>query len=272
MKKTAAVLLAFALLCGVFPASALVERRLELNAAFSMLEEGNPFLVRYNEITGANIKARYPLGLPYLFGGKDFDKLMTAWYATDSSKNFTIGRKYLYGFDCSGFINWINFESGKPQLDTLEQMITNRGLYRDNQLDVDYIPFSHLWETLQVGDFLVANEGSRHIMMYIGTLSDYGYTAEDAPELKDYLTYPLLIHCGLCPPYAARYQAYIDQNGLNCNTTDGGVAVSIVGMSVADAPHYLYQDHYDHYYFDLNGYFLRVYDIQSASSYVWFRE
>ena len=271
MKKTAAVFLALALLCGAVSASALVERSLELNAAFSMLEDGNPFLLRYNEITGANVQARFSLGLPYLFGGKDADKLMTVWYATDSSKNFTIGKKYLYGFDCLGFANWINFESGKPQLDTLEQMITNRDLYRHNQLDMDYIPFDHLWETLQVGDFLVANAGSRHIMMYIGTLADYGYTAEDASGLKDYLAYPLLVHCGLCPPYAARYQAYIDANDLRCNTTDGGVAVTIVGMPVQDAPYYLRQDHYDHYYFDLDGYFLRVYDIESTSSYVWFR-
>ena len=89
--------------------------------------------------------------------------------------------------------------------------------------------------------------------------------------LAEYLEYPLLVHCGLCPPYADRYQTYIDQNGLHCRTTDGGVAVTIVGMSVENAPHYLRQDHYDHYYFDLNGYFLRVYDLAAATSYVWFR-
>ena len=133
------------------------------------------------------------------------------------------------------------------------------------------IPFDRLYQSLEVGDFLVANAGMRHIMMYIGTLADYGYTVADAPELADYLTYPLLTHCGLCPPYRDRYQAYIDQYGLDCNTTDGGVAVTIVGVPVANAPHYLRQDHYDHYYFDLNGYFLRIYDIFDTSSYVWFR-
>ncbi|HPF88497.1 MAG TPA: hypothetical protein PK537_10645 [Candidatus Limiplasma sp.] len=272
MKKAVAVVVVFLLLCSSPLTSALVERSIEINAAFSMLEEGNPFLLRYNEITGANVKARYPLGLPYMFGGKDEDLLMSVWYATDSSKNFTIGEKYIYGFDCSGFANWINFESGKPQLDTLEQMITNRGLYRDNQLDITDIAFASLYRVLEVGDYLVASTGSgRHIMMYIGTLADFGYTAEDAPELKDYLKYPLLVHCGLCPPYAERYQAYIDENGLDCNTTDGGVAITIVGMPVEDVPHYLYADHYDHYYFDLDGYFLRVYDIYSTTAYVWFR-
>jgi hypothetical protein len=272
MKRTAALLLVFALLGVLFPASALVEKRLELNAAFSMLEEGNPFLLRYNEIAGAGIKARYPLGLPYMFGGKDAQNLMTVWYSKETTKNFKKGEKYLYGFDCSGFTNWINFMSGKPQHDSLEQMIANRGLYRRNQLDVKDIPFDTLCQALEVGDYLVASaESGRHIMMYIGTLADFGYTAADAPELKDYLTYPLVVHCGLCPPYAQRYQVYIDENNLNCNTTDGGVAVAVVGMPVSAAPHYLYAQNYDHYYFDLNGYFLRVYDLEAATAYVWFR-
>jgi hypothetical protein len=271
MKRMLAVFLVSALVSGIVSASALVKQSLELNAAFSMLEEGNPFLARYNEITGADIRARYPLGMPYMFGGKDYDKLMTVWYATETTKNFIEGKKYIYGFDCSGFTNWINFEAGKAQHDSLEQMITNRGLYRSNQLNMKGIPFDLLCYELQVGDFLVANAGGRHIMMYIGTMEDFGYTAEDAPELRDYLTYPLLVHCGLCPPYAARYAAYIAENGLGCNTTDGGVAVAITGMPVSEAPHYLHQDHYDHYYFDLNGYFLRVYDIDATTSYVWFR-
>ncbi len=271
MKQTAAILAVCIVLCALLPADALVEKSLELNAAFSMLEEGNPFLQRYNEITGANIEARFPLGAPYLFGGRDVDRLLTVCRATDSSKNFTQGEAYLYGFDCSGFTNWINFMCGKPQHDTLEQMITNRGKYRDQHLSVTGIAYDRLCEVLRVGDFLVASAGGRHIMMYIGTLADFGYTAQSAPELAGYLSYPLLVHCGLCPPYGERYQAYIDQNGLDCHTTDGGVSVAIVGVPIADAPHYLYADHYDHFYFDLDGYMLRVYDLEEATSYVWFR-
>lgn len=271
MKRMMSVFLVLALMSALLPACALVERGLELNAAFSMLEEGNPFLERYNEITGAAIRAQYPLGLPYMFGGKDASQLLSIWYATETTKNFIKGKRYLYGFDCSGFTNWINFEAGKPQHDSLEQMITNRTLYRHNHLDVRDMPLDELYKVLLVGDFLVANADGRHIMMYIGTLSDYGYTAEDAPELKEYLTYPLVIHCGLCPPYGERYAVYIRENGLNCNTTDGGVAVAIIGMPASVAPHFLYQYHYDHYYFDLNGYMLRIYDIFTTSSYVWFR-
>ena len=271
MKRTLSVFLLILLLGSAVPANALVKRSLEINAAFSMLEADNPFLARYNQITGADIQARYPLGLPYMFGGKDEQNLMMVWYSRETTRNFTKGEKYLYGFDCSGFTNWINFMSGKPQHDSLSQMIENRGLYRANQLDVSGLPLDTLYQTLQVGDFLVASATGHHIMMYIGTLADFGYTAEDAPELKDYLTYPLVVHSGLCPPYAQRYQDYIDENGLDCKTTDGGVAISIVGVPVYSAPHHLYTQNYDHYYFDLDGYFLRIYDIYNTSAYVWFR-
>ncbi|MBN1778043.1 MAG: hypothetical protein JW811_07975 [Clostridiales bacterium] len=271
MKKTLAIILLMTLISCIAPAAAALEWRLELNAAFSMLEDGNPFLIRYNGITGADIKARFPLGLPYMFGGKDEEKLLSPWYVLETTKNFIKGQKYLYGFDCAGFTNWINFQAGKPQHGSLDQMIENRGLYRRNQLKVKDIPFDSLYQALEVGDFLVASAGGHHIMMYIGTLSDYGYTAEDAPELAEYLTYPLVVHCGLCPPYAERYQAYIDENGLDCNTTDGGVAVAIVGVPVSAAPHHIYMQNYDHYYFDLNGYFLRIYDMDAVSAYVWFR-
>ncbi|HPJ02342.1 MAG TPA: hypothetical protein PKU80_05840 [Candidatus Limiplasma sp.] len=271
MKRLLIMLVALALILGLTPASAQVQWRLELNAAFSMLEDGNPFLLRYNEITGAGIQPRFPLGLPYMFGGRDETKLLTVAYALETTKNFSKGQKYLYGFDCNGFTNWINFQTGKPQHDTLDQMIENRGLYKRNQLKLNNIPYGELYKSLEIGDYLVTSSGGRHIMMYIGTLLDYGFTAETAPQLAAYLTYPLVVHCGLCPPYAERYQAYIDQNGLNCNTTDGGVAVAIVGVPVDQAPEYLYTQNYDHYYFELDGYFLRIHDMDAVTAYVWFR-
>ena len=36
-----------------------------LDAALSLLEEGNPFLIRYNIITGSAVQARMPYGVPY---------------------------------------------------------------------------------------------------------------------------------------------------------------------------------------------------------------
>ena len=41
-----------------------------LNHAFTLLEEGNPFIERYNRITGMDVRARMTLGMPYLWGGR----------------------------------------------------------------------------------------------------------------------------------------------------------------------------------------------------------
>jgi hypothetical protein len=271
MRKGLALLALLALLCGTTEAAALVKRNVLLDTAFQMLEAGNPILERYNEITGANVQVRYELGVPYFFGGKHPERLMTIGHAQENMKIYTQGQRYIYGFDCSGYTDWINAETGRPKNDTLEYMITKYGDYKENHLPVKDVPYDQLQNVLQVGDYLVTKVNQRHIMMYVGTLADYGFTAEEVPELAEYLEYPLLIHCGKNPPYGERYARYIEENGLHCNTTNGGVAFTIVGMHIEDAPHYLRMYKSDHYYFDLNGYMLTMFNIYETSSYVWFR-
>ncbi len=271
MKKGLALLLLTALLSGVAGANALVAQNILLDTAFSMLETGNPILERYNAITGSDIQVRYELGLPYFFGGKKSSLLMTIGTAQETTRNYRQGDRYIYGFDCSGYTNWINAQTGRPKHDTLEYMITKWFDYRDNQLPLKEVPYDQLREYLQVGDYLVGKIRGRHILMYVGTLADYGYTAEDVPELAEYLDYPLLINCGSNPAYRERYAKYIEENNLRCNTTSGGVCFSIVGMHVEEAAH-IYQDTKENtYYFDLNGYMLTIYDIYDTTSYVWFR-
>jgi hypothetical protein len=271
MKKGLAVLLLLTLLSGAAGASAQVERNALLDTAFSMLEFGNPILQRYNEITGADVQVRYTLGLPYFFGGKKADLLMTIGVAQETTRNYKQGERYIYGFDCAGYTNWINAQTGRPQHDTLEYMITKYFQYKDNQLPIKDVQYDQLKEYLQIGDYLVGKIRGRHILMYIGTLADYGYTAENAPELASYLDYPILIHCGSNPAYTERYAKYIGDNHLNCNITSGGVSISIFGVHKEDAPH-VYRDSKENFhYFDLNGYMLTIYDIFSATSYVWFR-
>lgn len=271
MKKGLAILLLIVLLSGSAGASALVARSILLDTAFSMLEEGNPILERYNELTGADVQVRYALGLPYFFGGKRASLLMTIGTAQETTRNYRQGERYIYGFDCSGYTNWINTQAGRPKHDTLEYMITKWFDYRDNQLPIKDVPYDQLQNYLQVGDYLVGKIRGRHILMYVGTLADYGYTAEDAPELADYLEYPLFIQCGSNPEYRERYAKYIEENNLRCNPTSGGVCFSIVGMHTQDAPHVYPDTRENYYYFDLDGYMLMIYDIYSTTSYVWFR-
>ncbi|HPF88550.1 MAG TPA: hypothetical protein PK537_10920 [Candidatus Limiplasma sp.] len=271
MKRGLALLILIPLLFSATGACALVERNMLLDVAFEMLEEGNPILERYNEITGADVQARYELGLPYFFGGKDPDRLMTIGHAVETMKIYIEGDRYIYGFDCTGYMDWINLETGRPKNDTLEYMITKYVDYKDNQLPINDVPYAELKNYLEVGDYLVTKVNRRHIMMYIGTLADYGYTAEEVPELADYLEYPLLIHCGKNPTYGDRYAEYIEENNLNCNTTNGGVSITIVGMPVEGVPHFIHAYKSDHYYFDLNGYMLVVQDMSVTTSHVWFR-
>ncbi|MFH1512521.1 MAG: hypothetical protein ABIG45_04100 [Bacillota bacterium] len=271
MKTSLTMLLLLSLLFNLTGASALVERNILLDTAFTMLEEGNPILQRYNAITGADIQARYKLGLPYFWGGKDPNRLMTLGYAQESKKVFEEGKRYIYGFDCTGFTNWINAETGRPRHDSIKFMITKKGLYKENQLPIKDVPYGQLQNYLQVGDYLAGKIIGRHIMMYIGTLADYGYAPEDSPELADYLDYPLLVHCGKNPPYGERYEKYIEENNLRCGIPNGGVAITIVGMPVEEAPHFTHQYKDDHYYYDLGGYMLTIYNVYGTTSYVWFR-
>ena len=69
IRRMTAFLLMLLMLGGV-NAQAEVERSELLDTAFSMLEKDNAFLLRYNELTGANVEARFEYGLPYFFGGK----------------------------------------------------------------------------------------------------------------------------------------------------------------------------------------------------------
>ena len=75
MKKlTALLVLMLTMVLSILPAQAEVERSKLLDAAFSMLEEGNDFVRRYNEMTGAEVTATFVDGCPYFFGGKADDE------------------------------------------------------------------------------------------------------------------------------------------------------------------------------------------------------
>lgn len=289
MKKAAVFLALGLLLWGtVWGGQAQVERAPVLDAAFSLLEEDNIFLLRYNALTGAEIEARFPQGVPYFFGGNDDKHLLFSRYpdyckkaCLETTKYYREGQKYIYGLDCSGFTRWVYREAGKPRHDTLSNMILLYQQYAKNYVfthrDEEKVPFfCDLHQYLQVGDLLVAKHGARHIMMYIGTLSDYGFTAEEAPQLADYLDYPLVIHCGPNPFYGERFAQFITKNKQkygDCTPTDGGVCVSILGVPLEKAPEQVTVQKKDYSYFliDEGRYMLTVWDLPGATSWCWFR-
>ena len=273
----------------------LVQRSPVLDAAFKMVEDGNPFLAAYNEITGAGIENYFPYGMPYFFGGKPDQQVdgVPLWYsqypeyakrkAWENTHFYRKGAYYIYGMDCSGYTLWICDQVGWPEHDALDQMILNYGKYgKKNHIFThrkgqEMPPFDELASHLVPGDLLVGKlHGARHVMMFCGTLRDFGYTAEEVPELAPYLDYALVIHCGPNFAYTTRIQAWLDAqtdpyyDGVL--TTDGGVAVSIIGVPFADAPHQEHLGVTDFAWFDLpDGTPLTIWDLPSATSFCWFR-
>ena len=272
----------------------LVQRSPVLDAAFKMVEDGNPFLAAYNEITGAGIENYFPYVMPYFFGGKPDQQVdgVPLWYsqypeyakrkAWENTHFYRKGAYYIYGMDCSGYTLWICDQVGWPEHDALDQMILNYGKYGKYHLyshrkGQTMPPYTELAQHLEIGDFLAAKKGSRHIMMFIGTLRDFGFTAETAPELAAYLDYALVIHSGPNPDYGARIQQYLDEHAGEAYYADvkiptGGVAVSILGVPMADAPHHAEVQGTEYAWFELpGGYKITIWDLPAATSFVWYR-
>ena len=301
MKKLLALLLAITSLCSLCTFAeednGLVKQDPLLDAAFSMLEEGNPILEAYNEITGANVEPYFEYGLPYFFGGTYDYKIKgeqllfsrlpeyakrSCW---EQTRFYDKNKVYLYGLDCSGYTRWVYNEVGWPRHDKLSSMINEYGKYGkknhvySHRKGKEMPPYDELAETLELGDLLVVKpkEGGRHVMMYIGTLRDYGFTEETAPELMDYLDYVLVIHCGPNPMYGERVQQYLAEHAddpyySNVNIPNGGVCVSLIGVPEQDASYVVEDSGSEYYCFDLNGYPLTIWwELPTATSFCWFR-
>ena len=295
MRKCLLLVLTVAILLSSFAPAALaqVERNPILDTAFACVEENNIFQRRYNELTGAEVTSLFPLGVPYFFGGQDTEKLMSCYpdYAKrdcyETTRFYRAKKYYVFGFDCSGFCRYVYAQNDLGAIDTLSNMILHKKYYPTSLGgDGSHIynhhtgmpPYDELYQTLQVGDLLVSKPRARHIMMYIGTLREFGFTTEELGEdLAPYIDYPLVIHCGPNPQYGPRFQEFIDthpeQYG-DCLTTDGGVAVSIVGIPVADAPCQVHDGITDFGYFPMDdgNFWLTVWDLDACTSYCWFRK
>ena len=314
--------LAFGLLCLILfsgfavaeeAETAQIARNPYLDIALSCLEKDNLILTRYNEITGADIQPMLETGMPYYFGGQDYSRLLTVGSVWETTRYGIKGQKYVYGFDCVGYVRYIQTQMGDELIPSLSDMILKRtGQYKDYVLtEIAEItaPFSLSWnsdavvvsagkrlkkpkkylgfeeeqaaykqvaELLEIGDLFTANHGGRHVMIYIGTLREYGYTAEEAGELGSYLDYPLFINCVWNPDYVERMEKYIADNGLKALPNKGGVCITIVGPRTEDAPHMIadterVQRPKNFYYFELEGYHLSLLDLSDATSYVWWR-
>ena len=250
-----------------------------LDAALSLLEEGNPFLERYNIITGSDVKARMPYGVPYLYGGQAethvFAKepeyiVQAAWI--NSPIYYRAGVMYIYGFDCAGYVKWVWKQAGRGALPSGQEMLNDgiRSFYHSTGKEMP--PFPESARTLLPGDLLVTET---HMAIFLGTLRGFGYTAEDAPDLAPWLDWPLVIHSTVHAGVADHF-AYLIRNGLQkyklATVTDGGVGVSLLGVPVEYVPGHVFQQKQDTWYFDLPDHtWLTVLPWQAGQRYCWYR-
>lgn len=267
---------------------ASVVRNDYLDQALAMLEEDNSFLLRYNAVTGADIQALFPLGVPYFWGGRSYSILtarypeystMTAWQS--SPLYYRAGTVYLYGYDCVGYVKAVCSLAKHPVAPALKDLFgweyCNAGTHvfckADHPIPDDWTEVS---AALRPGDILVVFHPGEHVMMYMGTLRDFGYTEEQLPRMAAYLDYPLMLQCGEDPMCYLRFTEYIaaSENELIRRATppDGGVSVCILGVPAEEAEFIIQAPHMDYACFLVEGTCVDLFDFDRVTNYVFYRQ
>lgn len=236
-----------------------------LNVAFTMLEESNPVLNAYNNNCGGTAVARFKYGCPYLFAGMNASSLLKPRFCSQNSNYYSTEKRYLGGFDCIGFARWVHNQVGMKKLPAISD---TQKAPKSRLVNVKNIPSAQWADKMEVGDCInmAYKGGGYHVMIYVGTLRDFGFTQESVgAELAPYLDNPLVIHCGMNNFHTAWYTEYIAaQSGMSSvNPPDGGVTISILGIPYDECPstETMWKGTKNvktFYWFDLQGYNLTV--------------
>ena len=257
-----------------------------LDQALAMLEEGNPFLLRYCALTGADVRALFPLGVPYFWGGRGYNVLTERWpeYTVREAWQSSLvyyhkGTNYVFGFDCIGFVKNVYRLAGFPISDTVESLGEKEYCEAHHVFCSDRRPVGKNWaetaKSLRAGDLLYVHHPNPHAMIYIGTLRDWGYTAEQLPALANALDDPLMIQCGENPSCHFRFRDLLSQqqSGLlaDAEPTDGGVCVCIIGPKKKEAEQVVEAHGVKCRCFDVEGACVTLFDFNAVKSYFVYR-
>lgn len=257
-----------------------------LEQAFAMLEEGNPFPQRYSRLTGSGTENLFSAGVPYFWGGQDEKAILERYpeYTTrkawsEALKFYEKGTIYVLGLDCVGFVKGVFENAGRPMKETVNELNDRKHCLAGEHLycsERHPIPedWTELARSLRPGDLLAIHHPGRHVMLFIGTLRDYGYTAEQLPALAEYLDYPLMIHCGENPCAYWRFETLLarteDSRLKKARGTVGGVSVCILGVPREKAETVIHTNDRDAWAFDVEGACVTIMSFHNVKDYfVW---
>ncbi len=242
-----------------------------LDEAMSALPDGHWALRRYQETGGSLTRARWPeTGVPYYYGGHSEEKVLHRFFPLQESRYYKSDRLYLCGFDCGSFLHWVEEKAGYQPHADLSEILRERA----DQFPLSHLALSEWSQALVPGDLIVFNHGTYHAGMYLGTLRMFGLTEATAPEMRNRLDDPLMIHCGEDPFCHDRFRAYIEAQDYRMTTSppDGGVTVSLLVQSMKDAPKTRKAPWGKEYgYFDLDDQQITVFPLEDCRALAWMR-
>ena len=238
-------------------------------AGLSMLEADSPFIERYDDTADSLMAASLPLGVPYYYAGGTEEKFLRRFFPSTTTNYYQDSHMYLCGLDCVGMTHLVYEKCGlerHPSIsDLLRDGVGSRALKGNDP--------SRWPMLLKPGDLIAVKHGTFHIMMYVGTLRQFGWKAASAGEAAELMDAPLVIHCGGNPFYHERYRQYIAEQGFrNTYPPDGGVTVSVIRKTDKDAPHSTDTDwgkHFGWYEFR-DGKPLLVFPLDDCTDMAWY--
>ena len=202
--------------------------------SLSMLEADSIFIERYDDTADSLMAASLPLGVPYYYAGGTEEKFLRRFFPSTTTNYYKDTHMYLCGLDCVGMTHLVYEKSGLERHPSISDLL-HLGVAHSLLKKTDT---SRWYMFLRPGDLIAVKHGTFHILMYLGTMRQFGWKESNAGEAAGLLDEPLVIHCGGNPFYYERYQKYIkDQGFRNTYPPDGGVTVSVVQQTDKDAPH-----------------------------------
>ena len=169
-------------------------------SSLSMLEADSPFIVRYDDTADSLMAASLPLGVPYYYAGGTEEKFLRRFFPSTTTNYYQDSHMYLCGLDCVGMTHLVYEKCGLERHPSISDLL-HAGVGSKALKGSDPSRWPML---LKPGDLIAVKHGTYHIMMYLGTMRQFGWKSAAAGEAAELMDAPLVIHCGGNPFYHER--------------------------------------------------------------------